>query len=140
MNYKIIYFTRTGTNKKIAEKISNKLSCEIIQITDNKNWKGVFGFIKGGFYSSTNKDVDIKIHGKINDIDEIILISPLWAGKICPAVNKFIGNKSLNNIHLVISSNGSNLKDRPSFKSIHEIIKSKNNEDKVIEELIKQLV
>lgn len=139
MNYKVVYFTRTGNNKRIAEKISKILLINTIEITDNKNWDGILGFIKGGFYSSSNKEVEIEVHGKIDNTDEIILIAPLWADKICPAVREFLKNRTLYNIHLVISSNGSNLKERLPFKSINEIIRSKKNEDEVIENLIKNL-
>jgi len=59
MNYKVVYFTRTGNSKRVAEKIANKLSCETIQITDNINWKGILGFLKGGYYSSKNRNVGV---------------------------------------------------------------------------------
>lgn len=140
MSYKIVYFTRTGDSKRIADKISNKLSCDVVEIKDNKNWNGIVGFIKGGFYASSNKDVEITTHGNINDSDEIILVTPLWAGKLAPATTKFIKNKSLSNIHIVVTSKGSNLKDRHPFKSINEIVESKSNEDMVIEKLVKQLI
>jgi len=55
LNYKVVYFSRSNTSKRIAEGISKKLNCSIVQVTDDKNWDGLFGFIKAGFYSSTNK-------------------------------------------------------------------------------------
>jgi hypothetical protein len=139
MIYKVVYFTRTGNNKRIAEKISKEIPSTLLEITDNKNWNGVLGFIKGGFYSSSNKEVEIEVHGNIDNTDEIILVAPLWAGKICPAVREFLKNRPFDNIHLVISSNGSTLKESFLFKSINEIIKKKNNEDLVIKTLIESL-
>lgn len=89
MNYKVVYFTRTGTNKRIAQSISSKLSCEAIQITDSMNWKGVLGFLKGGYYASKNKSVDIKINGSLDYADELIVVTPLWAGGVAPAIKTF---------------------------------------------------
>ena len=140
MNYKVVYFTRTGTSKRVAEKIANKLSYEAIQITDNKNWKGILGFIRGGYYASKNKNVDIKINGNLDGADEIIVVTPLWAGGVSPAIKTFLRTTSLNKIHLVVTSKGSNIKNPSGFKSVSDIVKSKNNEDVIISNLIDSLL
>lgn len=140
MNYKVVYFTRTGTSKAVAEKIANKLSCESVQITDNINWKGILGFLKGGYYSTKNKNVDIKIPENIGDADELIVVTPLWAGGAAPAIRTFLKTISLDKIHLVVTSNGSSIKNRSGFKSVSDIIKSKNNEDVIINSLVTSLL
>ena len=139
MNYKVVYFTRTGNSKRVAEKIANKLSCETIQITDNIDWKGSLGFIKGGYYASKNKHVDIKIPEKLNNTDEFIVVTPLWAGRVAPAIKTFLETTTLDKIHLVVTSNGSNIKDRSGFKSVSDIVKNKNNEDVIITNLLSSL-
>lgn len=140
MNYKVVYFTRTGTNKRIAENISNKLSCDVIQITDNMNWKGVLGFIKGGYYASKNKSVDIKVNGSLEGADELIVVTPLWAGGVAPAIKTFLKTTPVEKVHLVVTSNGSNIKKSSGYKSVNEIVKSKKNEDVIINNLINNLL
>lgn len=139
MKYKVVYFSRTGTSKRVAQKISNKLSCDIIEITDGMNWKGILGFIKGGYYATANKNVNIEVHGNVDSLDEIILVTPLWAGGLTPAVRAFLKKVSLDKVHLVVTSNGSNIKNPQGFKSLSEIVRTKNDEDKVIEDLVKKL-
>jgi flavodoxin len=140
LNYKVVYFTRGGTSKRVGEKIANKLSCEIIQITDNMNWKGILGFLKGGYYSSRNKSVDIKINGDLNNADEFIVVTPLWAGGAAPAIRTFFKTITLDKIHLVVTSNGSNIKNRAGFKSVSDIVKNKKNEEVIINNLVKSLL
>jgi hypothetical protein len=140
VKYKIVYFTRTGTSKGVVEKLSNKLSCEAIQVTDNMNWKGIIGFIKAGYYSQKNKSVEIKIHGNLDDAEEFIVVSPLWAGGLAPAIRVLLRNLPLEKIHLVVTSKGSNLQDRSGFKSVSDIVKSKNDEDVIINNLVKTLL
>jgi len=140
VNYKVVYFTRTGNSKRVAEKIANKLSCDAIQITDNVNWKGIFGFLKGGFYSLNNKNVDIKIHGNIDNADEFIVVSPLWADGVVPAINSFLKTINIDKVHLVITSSGSNIKSRSGFKSVSDIVKTAKNEDVIIDNLVKSLL
>jgi flavodoxin len=140
VTYKVVYFTRTGTSKRVAEKIANKLSCEAIQITDNMNWKGILGFLKGGYYASKNKHVDIEIHKNLDDADELIVVTPLWAGGVAPAIKTFLKTTTLDKIHLVVTSKGSNIENRSNFKSVSDIVKSKNNEDVIINGLVNSLL
>ena len=140
MNYKVVYFTRTGTSKRVAEKIANKLSCEIIQITDDKNWEGIIGYIKGGYYASKKKDVDIKTSKKIELFDELVVVSPLWAGGVVPAIKVFMKSTPIDRVNLVITSSGSIIKNRSGYKSVSDIVKSRNNEDETIDNLVNTLL
>lgn len=140
MNYKVVYFTRTGNCKRIAEKISKKLECEMIQVTDNKKWTGVSGFMRGGYYSSMNRKVEIKTTKKIDSYDELVVISPLWASGITPAIKKFLETVPMEKVNLVISSSGSILKKPKAYKTISNVIENKKNEDEVIDNLLKTLL
>jgi len=140
MNIKVAYFTRSGTSKRVAEKISQKLSCEIYEIRDNINWKGFFGFIKGGFYSSVNKEVEISYDKSLDEADEFIVVSPLWAGGAAPAIRMFLKTKSLDKVNLFITSDGSQMKNRDGYKTTNDVIKKNNNEDQVINEYIDSVI
>ena len=76
MKYRVVYFTRTGNSRRVAEKIAAELSVEAAEITDHVNWKGFFGFLKGGYYASTDKDVEINLHESLNHADELIVVTP----------------------------------------------------------------
>jgi flavodoxin len=140
MIYKVVYFTRTGTSQRIAEKIAEKLSCESIQITDNQNWNGFIGFIKGGFYATINKSVKISYSKELDSYDELVVISPLWAGGPVPAIREFLKLVPLDKVHLIMTSDGSSVKNKPECKSVTDIIKNQNNESEVINELVSTLL
>lgn len=140
MNYKVVYFTRTETSRRVANKIAKGLSCEAIEVTDNMNWKGIFGFIKGGYYASKKKPVEINLSSELGSYDEIIIVSPLWAGGVVPAINTFLKNVSQDKVNLVLTSNGSTSNDRSNYKSITDIVKNNKNEDILIKELIDRLL
>ena len=136
---KVVYFSRTNISKRVAEKISDQLSYPVIQITDGKNWNGVFGYIKAGFYSSTHKSVKIQVHGTVDDADEIVFVTPLWAGGLAPAAIAFLKTVPREKVHLVVTSLGSHVKDREGFKSINDITDQSGNEDSVISDLVNRL-
>ena len=139
MNYTVVYYTRTGTSKRVAEKIADRLSCPIKQITDNINWKGIFGFLKAGFYSSTNKQVDFNFDGDLDSADEIITVAPFWAGGLAPTMRSFLKTLRKDKVHLVVVSDGSHLKDRSGFQSVFDITRNYGNEDREVESLVGQL-
>ncbi|MHB1485915.1 MAG: flavodoxin family protein [Saccharofermentanales bacterium] len=140
MEYKVVYFTRTGTSRRVAEKIAEKLSCEIIEITDNKNWNGIIGFIKAGFYATYKKDVEIKTSKETGSFDELIIVSPLWAGTIAPAIRVFLKQVPFEKINLIVTSDGSSIKKRFGYKTETDVIKNMNNEDSVIVDLTNNLL
>lgn len=143
MSYKVVYFSRSGNSERVAKKIGEKLSCEVIRLTDDKNWNGAFGYMKAGFYSMRNKDVNIELNGNLNKDDEIILVTPMWAGGVACAVGTFLKNFDIDKIHLVVTakaSDSNSIKDKSQFKSVTDIIEKKKNEDLVIEEFMKSII
>ena len=138
--YGVLYFTRTNNSKRIAEKISANLSCELIQVTDNINWKGIFGWLKAGNYSLRNKHVDIEFLGDVDGIDEYIVVGPLWAGGLAPALRTLLNQLPRDKVHLVVSSKQDHVEDRSGYLSVHDITSNTGNEDRVIEELFNSLL
>jgi flavodoxin len=55
MSYQVVFFTRTGQSKRVAIKIAQGLNASLIEIDDHKNWKGLIGYIRAGFYSTVDK-------------------------------------------------------------------------------------
>ena len=132
----VLYFTRTNNSKRIAEKISNKLSCDLIQVTDNINYKGLFGYLKAGSYSMRNKPVDIEVLGNLDAVEDYVVVGPLWAGGLAPAVKTLLNQLPRNKVHLVVSSRKDPVEDRSGFLSVHDITRKAGNEDMVIEGLV----
>jgi len=109
MNTVVLFFSRTGNSKRVATKISDGLGLKPIEITDDKNWNGIWGYLKGGYYSSANKSVNIKVNGNFEDADEYIVVSPLWAGSPSPSVRQFLKQVPIDKVNLVLTCKGSDI-------------------------------
>jgi flavodoxin len=48
MKILIVYYSRTGRTKKIAEKIQYRLNADIDEISDTKNRAGILGWLSAG--------------------------------------------------------------------------------------------
>ncbi len=136
MSYQVIFFTRTGNSKRIASKIAQSLQASLIEISDHKNWKGLIGYIRAGFYSTVDKKVKITISEEVDQTKDIILVTPLWAGGTAPAARAFLALHGRNHTHLVVTSIGSVVKDRTGYLSVTDIVKRDGNEDEKITSIL----
>jgi len=132
----VVYFTRSGTSQRVAQQLAQQLNLPLVTVTDNHNWKGIIGFIKGGFYSSNNKPVTITTSEPLANHDELVVVTPLWAGGVAPAIRQLLTNIPLDKVHLVVTSNGSTIKQREGYRSLTDVVKNQNNQDQVLSQLI----
>ena len=88
----LVFYSRTGTTKKIAESISTEMNCEYEEIIDTKKRKGCFiGFIKSGFAATREKLTIIKTIQKDPELyDVVILGTPIWNKRMTPAIRTYI--------------------------------------------------
>ncbi|KYC45269.1 MAG: flavodoxin [Candidatus Methanofastidiosum methylothiophilum] len=87
----VVYYSRSGTTKKIAEEISKKAKCDIEEIVDNKNRKGIIGWLISGRDAHTKKLTTIKeMKTDPSKYDIVAIGTPIWAGLMAPAVRTYI--------------------------------------------------
>jgi len=96
--YLIIYFSRTERTKKVAEYLQNQLNADYEEIVDKKSYKGVIGYIKGIFKAKSYTEICATRYNP-SYYDELIIMSPVWAGTFAPAIRTYI-RKNSDNIKL----------------------------------------
>ncbi len=109
----ITYYSRTGTCKKLSEEISLLLSnCNTDEIFDDKNYSGLLGWPKAGFSELSKKETVISYKKNASSYDNILLITPVWAGGMTPAARQYIKEemKGLKNLYILSVCMGSNSK------------------------------
>ncbi len=91
MNIGIVYYSRSGNTKKVAEFLEEKLKnkkakVDLIEIQHVKKP----GFFKAGRAAMSQKDMPIKNNDfNLKKYDKIIVGSPVWAGKPAPYIQSF---------------------------------------------------
>ena len=94
----IAYYTLHGSSAVVAQVLSERYSCDVIELEEAKpRGKGFFGFISAGFQAASNKKSKLKIdvNEKLSSYERIIVISPVWASKTVPAVNTLLSKLDL---------------------------------------------
>lgn len=87
----IVYYSRTGVTKGIAEEISKSMDCDIEEIVDKENRSGIIGYIKSGFEAARNKMTEIETPKyDLANYELLIIGTPVWAGKMAVPVRVYI--------------------------------------------------
>lgn len=141
MTGSVVYFSRSGNSKRVAEQISTKLGFELIALDDQMNWNGFIGYMKAGYYTIKNKPVPMTLSSQLSDEAHLIVVSPLWAGGPAQVVRQFLTDRPLDTISLVLTSNASvanNLPNRDKYAYVGDIVKKMNNEQMIVGAVVKR--
>ncbi len=119
----VLYYSRTGNTKKVAEFISYGLGCESTKILDKKDRSGLSGYIRGGWDAWRENRTDI---GFTEDFDPsrydlLVVGTPVWAGKPSPAVRTFITDleEKVGDIAFFCTLGGTG--DKTTFQKLEEL-------------------
>ena len=96
----VAYYSRTGNTKLVAEKIADYLNAETCEVIDKKVRKGKLIFLTGGYAALREKLTEIDVIKTIDDYDLIIVGSPVWAGKMTPAIRTFLAKNDFSDKQL----------------------------------------
>ena len=87
----VVYYSYTGSTREAAQAVSEAVAGELLEITETKRRRGIWGFIKGGFQASTGRAS--RIQETLPDpkaYDAVFIGTPVWASKPSAAFNAII--------------------------------------------------
>ncbi len=92
----VVYYSRTGKTRFVAENIATQLNADIEEIVDQKKRAGKLGWIMAGKDASRKSLTEISSATKLSkDYDLIVIGTPIWAWSPTPAVRTYIKQNSL---------------------------------------------
>jgi len=92
----IVYYSRTGNTKSVAEKIAYELGAEIEEVMDKKKRSGVLGFLSGGMDATIGRKTEIAETNKNpDDFDLIVVGTPVWSSSPTPAIRTYLSKHDL---------------------------------------------
>lgn len=91
----VVYYTRTGKTKFIAEAIASQLAADIEEIVDLKKREGKIGWIMSGKDASRKSLTEIAPTKKAPaDYDLVVVGTPIWAWSPTPAIRTYISQNN----------------------------------------------
>ncbi len=90
MRILVVYYSRTGATKFVAQAIASELSADIEEIVDQKKREGKIGWMKAGRDAMQEKQTEIATVKTLAYYDLIILGTPVWAWRPTPAIRTYV--------------------------------------------------
>lgn len=89
----IVYYSFSGNNEILAKKLQSRLGCEIYKVTETKMRNSFDVFLDVLFKRSPKIN---KPYISLSKFDHIILIAPIWAGRIANPLRVFLQMEMFN--------------------------------------------
>lgn len=87
----LIYYSYTGSTRKIAQKIAEEQNAEVLELKEVKKRSKVGAYIAGSFAAMRHKKANLEPFDTYwETFDKIIIAMPIWAGSPAPAMNNII--------------------------------------------------
>lgn len=92
MKILIVFYSKTGTTKKLAEKLASILGADTESLIDNKKRTGLIGWLTGGRDGMRKISTTIKpVSKNAADYDMVLIGGPLWGFKsVAPATRTYL--------------------------------------------------
>jgi flavodoxin len=92
----VVYYTRSGNTRFVAQTIAAEIGADIEEVVDLKKRSGVLGWLSSGKDARQGKETNISPTTKLPvDYELIIVGTPVWAGKPTPAINTYLKKNDL---------------------------------------------
>ena len=122
----VAYYSRSGNTKFVAEKIAEQLNADLCEGIDKKNREGKLAYLTSGRDAMREKLTEIEISKPVEDYDFVVVGSPVWAGKIAPAIRTFLVKNDFSNKQVAFFVTLGGDKPEKTMQNIKETIKPKS--------------
>jgi len=87
----VVYYSRTGKTRFVAEKVASELKAEIEEVVDLKNRSGRFGFLKAGYDATRGNETEIgETQKSPKDFELIVVGTPVWNSRPVSAISTYL--------------------------------------------------
>jgi len=123
MKILVVYYSRTGVTKKIADYVAKKISAEIEEIKDTISRAGALGYMMAGRDATLRRLTKLETP-KLNpsDFDLVIIGTPIWSWNMSTPVRTYLEEykNQFKQAAFFCTMGGSG--DERAFKEMGEII------------------
>jgi flavodoxin len=92
----VVYYTRTGNTKFVAETVAAELGSDIDEVVDLKKREGTLGYMAAGRDATGEKLTEIAPPKRApKDYDLIVIGTPVWAWRPSAAIRTYLSKNDL---------------------------------------------
>ena len=122
----VIFYSRTGNTKTVAEVIAETLNLHLQEIKDLKDRSGFFGFIGGMIDVRKNPKTTISPETfNLEEYNVLFIGSPIWGMKFAPAITTFLERTDFSGQKVILFTTTSSRMKQTAFDEYSELIQMK---------------
>jgi flavodoxin len=120
----VVFYSKTGNTRKLAQDIVKNLKADIDEITDLTNRKGLLNWFKAGRDGMKKNLTKIKYSKDPKNYDLVIIGTPVWGWNMVPAIRTYLleNKDKIKKIAFFSTSGGTNVKQ--TFADMESVSKS----------------
>ena len=121
----VVFYSLEGNTKRAADEIAKGLGAEVLEAVPEKDVKaeGAGKFAVGGMQAMTEKCPKLKNKPfDASAYDEIIIGTPVWAGKCAPAIRSFIKENALDEKVIAVFTCSSSLNNKGCIENMNKML------------------
>ena len=87
----VVYYSRTGMTRLLANMLADELDCTLEELTDLRPRHGVFGFVSRGIDGALERRTALgPVREDPTGFDLVIIATPVWNRSVCSAVRTYL--------------------------------------------------
>ncbi len=118
----VVYYSRTGKTRYLAERLAEMLGAACEAITEEKDRSGALGFVAAGMDTIRKKPTELTHSPEPEDHAVIVLGMPVWASRPPPAVNEWLGRVDLTGKTVCLFATSDGGSARGAFSRTNELL------------------
>jgi len=110
----VAFYSRTGTTKRVAEKLAQLLTSDVEEIFDTTNRMGFFNWLRSGRDAGTKRLTVIRKTEKDPSFYDVVVVgSPVWNSSMSSPVRTYLSQSKglFKGVAFFLTSNGSSAND-----------------------------
>jgi hypothetical protein len=105
----VLYYSRTGCTRRIAEEVASRLGCDIEAIVPKRGFMGMIGWLRAG--RSAMKGMAVELEPLARDptgYDLVVVGTPVWGGTVSSVVRAVLVQNAgrLGRVAFLVTSGG----------------------------------
>jgi len=91
MRILVVFYSRTGNIRRVAEAIAERLKADMEEIRDARSRSGMLGFLRSGYEALAGKLPKIQqVSRSPSEYDLVLIGSPVWVGKLSSPMRSYL--------------------------------------------------
>ena len=86
----VVYYSRTGKTRLVAEKLAGLLGADVEEITEEKNRSGVLGYLVAGKDALLKRRAELTRVPSVDGREAVVIGMPVWGFRPPPAIRAYV--------------------------------------------------